>query len=330
MKVGQRLFLAVLPAVLGILLVAALAYWGQYARQAPTALVLLAIVASIMSLIMAWTNTRYVARRLERLASPLEQAASRMELVGAAFSGVIRGREARPSGPDEIDTIERVVDDLSSTVADAKAFAAARDAAAGEERRAYAELVATTARIVEQRLEEIRLPLHILLENRFGDLNENQEEMLGDARAAAEAADVAVGRLRTIAQHDAAAVKLRHDRVRVGDVLRSLLPILVADAQRRGVRVDAELAPAMPAIHADRRALQQALELLYRDELRRTADGGAFRLVADSEPDRVVIRSTHDALPSRALDAALAHRLISAQGGAIEERDAETLVFLPR
>ena len=107
MRVGQRLFLAVLPAVFGLLSVAALAYWGQYARQAPNAVVSLAIAASILSLVMAWTNTRYVARRLERLAPPLGLPTSRLGLARAAISGAFRGREASPARPDEIDTIER-------------------------------------------------------------------------------------------------------------------------------------------------------------------------------------------------------------------------------
>jgi hypothetical protein len=319
-----------LPAVLGVLLVAALAYWGQYARQAPNSLLALAVVASVLSLIMSWTNTRYVARRLERLTSPPDASTSRLGLVRAAISGALRGREAEPARPDEIDEIERVVDHLSGAVAEAEALGAAREAAADEERRAYATLVASATDAVERRLEEIRLPLHILLENRFGDLNENQEEMLGDARAAAEAADVELTRLRAIADHDSDAVKLRHDRVRVGDVLRSLLPILVADGQRRLVRVDVDIAPAMPAIRADRRALQQALELLLRDELRRTADGGELHLAADSDAQHILIRATHGSLPSRPLDVALARRLLAAQGGAIDETEQTTAVSLPR
>lgn len=330
MRVGQRLFLAVLPAVLGLLLVAALAYWGQYARQAPNSLIALALIASLLSLIMAWTNTRYVARRLERLASPPEPAASRLGVVRAAISGALRGREAEAARPDEIDTIERVVDHLSSAVADAEEVRVAREVAANEERRAYAALVATAAAAVENRLEEIRLPLHILLENRFGELNENQEEMLGDARTAADAADMELARLRAIADHDSDAVRLRHDRVRVGDVLHSLLPILMADAQRRHVRIDANIAPAMPSIRADRRGLQQALELLLRDELRRTGDGEELRLIADADPQRIVVRVTHGSLPSRPLDVALARRIVAAQGGAIEETARATSVSLPR
>ena len=65
MKVGQRLFFAVIPAVLGVFTVAALAYFGQYEHTAPEALVLIAIIASVASLVVAWRNTRYVAQRIE-------------------------------------------------------------------------------------------------------------------------------------------------------------------------------------------------------------------------------------------------------------------------
>lgn len=35
MKVSHRLYLTVLPAILGVLAVAGLAYWGQYAHVIP-------------------------------------------------------------------------------------------------------------------------------------------------------------------------------------------------------------------------------------------------------------------------------------------------------
>ncbi|MDB4911549.1 MAG: hypothetical protein JWO39_2372, partial [Gemmatimonadetes bacterium] len=68
MKVGQRLFLSVVPAVLGLFLVAALAYWGRYARTAPGLVVILAAVAALASLIVSWRNTSYVVHRVQRLA----------------------------------------------------------------------------------------------------------------------------------------------------------------------------------------------------------------------------------------------------------------------
>lgn len=329
MKVGQRLFLAVLPAVLGVLLVAALAYWGQYAHRAPTAVVVAASVASVISLVMAWTNTRYVARRLERLTSTGARATSRVGVVREALSGALRGREAPAARPDEIDTIENVVDHLSGAVADAEADRAKQEATLDAQRRSYAELLASATAVVERRLEEIRLPLHILLENRFGDLNENQEEMLGAARAAADDVGAELSRLRAIADLDRGVVTLRSDRVHVADVLRSVLPILSADGDRRGVRVQMEIAPALPAIRADRRVLQEALELLLRDCVQRTPVEKELRIDAEADQSSIVIRAKHGGPPPRAQDVALAERLIAAQGGELSEREGETVVMLP-
>ena len=58
MRVGQRLFLAVLPAIVGLLTVAGLAYFGEYAHEAPEWLVALALAASLGSAALAWRNTR--------------------------------------------------------------------------------------------------------------------------------------------------------------------------------------------------------------------------------------------------------------------------------
>ena len=55
--------------------------------------------------------------------------------------------------------------------------------------------VAKTLAAATRWLGQVRISLHILLENRFGDLNENQEELLGAARAAADEADAELRKL---------------------------------------------------------------------------------------------------------------------------------------
>ena len=181
MKVGQRLFLAVIPAVLGVCAVAALAYWGQYARSAPEALIVIAMVASLVSLVVAWRNTRYVAQRIEQLAARVEQG------------------ERQSSDRDELDDIERHVQD-------ARAEAARQQHAAEQRAAAYDRLLDEVLRVVPARLEEMQLPLHILLENPFGELNDNQEELLGAAQTAVETADIEVRRLRKLLDLERGAV----------------------------------------------------------------------------------------------------------------------------
>ena len=88
----------------------------------------------------------------------------------------------------------------------------------------YRKLLTDAIADALKQLDEARLPLHILLDNKFGDLNENQEEMLGAARAAVEQADLRLRRLREIVDIDAGRLALRQDAVRTGDLITSLLP----------------------------------------------------------------------------------------------------------
>src|SRR5579863_6367785 len=68
MRIAARLFLSLVPAILGVFTVAGLAYWGRYDRQAPHVLVITAVIASVASLIMTWMNTRFVANKVKKLA----------------------------------------------------------------------------------------------------------------------------------------------------------------------------------------------------------------------------------------------------------------------
>ena len=61
MRVTQRLYLTVLPAVVGLLTVAALAYWGQYAHTVPTVFLVIAAVATVASLALTWVNARQIS-----------------------------------------------------------------------------------------------------------------------------------------------------------------------------------------------------------------------------------------------------------------------------
>src|SRR5262245_55971870 len=119
MRIGRRLFLAVLPAVLGVLSVAGLAYWGRYQRQVPEAVVAVAAVASVVSLWLAWRNTRYVAQRIERRAGGVVDTRDSRREFAAGAAHAPSGGSIAPTPTlrnDELDSIERVVDSLSSAV----------------------------------------------------------------------------------------------------------------------------------------------------------------------------------------------------------------------
>jgi signal transduction histidine kinase len=307
MKISQRLFLGMIPSAVGLFTVAGLAYWGQYAHTAPQLVVWAAGAATILSLAIAWWNARYVAQRVERLASR-------------------KGDEK----VDELDVIEQRVESLGEAATAAKADAARAAEDAGRRTVEYATLLAEAATSASKQLAEARLSLHVLQDNHFGELNDNQEEMIGAAREATEAAEVELNHLREIADIDRGALALRRDLVKPGEIIRSLLPLLNAQATKQGVRILSELEPALPRVVGDRGRLQDALGLILKDAVRYAVPGTSVSVHASSQPSTVTIVVNHSSPHSYTGDVALADRLIRAQGGSVTHTGDATTIALER
>ena len=331
MRIGPRLFLAVLPAVLGVVVVVALAYFGEYGRQAPAALVAIAAGATIVSLVVSWRNTRWLARRIERLV----EAARRAPLDASGRTGgqhpasPLHGIDALGIGvhPGDLDTVERKVEALADAVVSAGAEARRQTDDATRKVRDYARQLGALADRGAVELAEVQLPLHILLENHFGELNENQEEMLGAARDAAERLEHELGALRELAALDAGTVTLRRDRVRLGDVITPLVPGLQSLAEIAGVRIAVDLAPALPAIMGDRERLRAAFVALLDARIRATdAD---VTLSAEKEGSALRIRITPGATASPTLAEQIAHRVLMLHGATTTDAAEATEIRIP-
>ncbi len=193
----------------------------------------------------------------------------------------------------------------------------------------YAGLLAEAADDIRRQLDEVRLPLHILLDNRFGELNENQEEMLGAARAAAERADACLRRLREIVDIDRGAITLRRDSIPAADLITALLPALNADCKTAAVEVTADIPPALPRIVGDRARLQEAGALLLGERVRALPAGSHVTISAAVTGDTVRIVVTHGGQSRWGTDDALARRLIVASGGSVTEEAGRTTIALP-
>jgi K+-sensing histidine kinase KdpD len=324
MKISHRLYLTALPAIIGVLVVAALAYWGQYAHAVPQLLVVVAAVATIGSVLLSWNNARYVVQRIERLAG-----------VGAGNDASLKGvASARATGrvathPDELDTIEGVVDHLSSAVAVAEQTLTDRESAANRRAGEYASMLATVATESARRLEEVRLPLHILLENHFGDLNENQEEMLGAARNAAEAVDADLIALKQIAELDLGGRELRRDRLLPGDLVRSLMPTLQAIAEQHHVTLAVDLEPLVPAIRGDQPQLQDALAAVIGGAIKAATTTTELQLRVVRGDATVRIELLGGGQPEPDLRLLLASRIITSSGGSVSHAGGVLTVSFP-
>jgi signal transduction histidine kinase len=325
MRVGQRLFLAVIPAVLGVLTVAALGYWGEYGRHAPYAIVVTAAFASVISLGVAWYNTRYVARSIERLAAEAKTVRRRVAEAGVE---AIRAAGLGEARPDELESVERLLERLAGATIAAERSARSRQSEAESRARLHDALLTDAASALALSLDEIRLPLHILLENKFGDLNENQEEMLGSARSAAEAADA---QLRTVATTIAASsgtLTLRRDRIRGGELVEGLLALLRAQALERSAHLEADIGAPLPSLSGDRAYLQEALRSLFGTAMGAADATKPIRLLADATTQSLRLRLDYSGSSVSGLPRVFGESLVSAHGGNVATRDGDLTVTL--
>jgi signal transduction histidine kinase len=299
MRVGQRLFVAVIPAVLGVLAMAGLAYWGQRGREIPEGLLVAGIVAAVASLGLAWHNTRYVARRIDALS---------------------RHRAAPDEGgpsEDELDSIER-------RIVESERRGETRQQAAEALVREYAGLLADASATMGRKLDEVRMPLHILLSSPFGELNENQEEMIGAAQQAAEDADEARRFIGRIVDLDAGRVEAHPEPIRPRDLLQPVFAAVEPRLLQAGAGMDVDLPPNLPHVYVDPRHTREALSLILDRVAGQVLHGSSVRITAESR-DAFVHLCIQDAslLADPALPLLL--RLLHMQGGTIATREASIL-----
>ena len=339
MRISQRLYLAVIPAILGVFTVAGLAYWGEYSHQAPRSLIIIAVVAAVMSLGMAWHNTRYVVRRVESLViratgirtAPGSNRPRLRDLASAVTGGVLpRSEEA-----DELDAIESTVAELNAAFKSARADGERREREAEAREAEYTSMIDDVARLVASRLENAELPLHVLLSSPFGSLNENQEEMLTAAQSALDEADTEIRRLRTLLALDRGALPVRPHPMGLAEFLKPALAMAVARGRDAHVTVQQNISATAPRVVVDPMQVQAALTTIFTHAVVQTRGGGEITITADEGEEgwiRIAVR--YSTMSSAAhggpsLDLRLARRLIVLQHGALHETPDQTIIELP-
>jgi signal transduction histidine kinase len=315
LSIGQRLTLGLAPALLAVILVVGLAYYGELGRQAPEYVVAGAAALAAVSLLVTWSNTRYLAQRIKRLAGGAG--------VSRSGDGVL--------DDDELGRIEQVVERLGTALAESEAERRAAIATGSARLQEQALMLGASVRDALARLDDVRLPLHILIDAPFGELNENQEELLVTARAAADAMDLGLRRLMLVADADRDALPVLIERVSVNDVLRGVAPMLRATTDRHGARVQIDLDPMLPRVMADRTRLAETLAMLGADAARAADEKQqlAIRTHLDAGVVWVRFAPANPATTASTPERMLAARLIAAQGGCLVQSDSEVAIGLP-
>ena len=253
MTVATRLQLSTLPALVGLVSVALLAWFGEYQREAPEVLVVLVAVTAVSTSLLAWYNARLLARRVRE--------------VSVGFRALDLTQHAATAGGDELDELDRIRDAVQTIVAaelGQRAVVAERVLAADRRVAEYETLLGTVCADVQKRLEETRLALHILQTSPFGELNENQDELVAAARAAAEQANDELHTLSRLAALSGTVAALSQQRTAVRTLLEVPLAMAFGGASEVDSRVRVSISAEVPPVSVALTAAHEALAVLCR------------------------------------------------------------------
>lgn len=312
--------------LLGIGAIVVLVTRGGAAPELRDRVILAAFLVVVASLAFGAWNAQWVARRIESLLSAAR---------GLAGRGNATPAEGRPAGArqrGESDPLEGLAAELaraSSAVSQERREIASRLSSAETRAAECAALLEAVAHPLARATSEVQLPLHILLENHFGDLNENQEEMLQAASAAADRIDLTARQLRRILDLDHGRIALQREAIRPGELLQPVLAIAAARGEPRSVKIDLDVAPTLPFVIADRYLLEEALTALVTAVVDRAAPSSTLGVGVheDGANVRVELRYAGDA--PNGLEAIMARRLVLAQGGTVALAPGQVAIALP-
>ncbi|WP_310568810.1 hypothetical protein [Gemmatimonas sp.] len=237
-----RLTLAVAPSVIGLLLIAALGYWGELGRAVPTLVLITGVLAAL----------------------------------SAMGIGVWIARQVDPATMQK--ALQSVRDAADRDIAHAQA-------GADEHRQMLEQIVAS----MSERVREVQLPLHILLDTPFGALNENQEELLGAARQSAEAADAELRLLRRLLDEPTMR-RAEAEAITVTALLAPALAVVASAAEVALVRLVVDVLADLPPVRVPVSAVQESLATVLLELLASLPRGSDLGLSARIEGDVVALR----------------------------------------
>ncbi len=182
---------------------------------------------------------------------------------------------------------------------DVELAAQAQDDEVGEVARAFSHMRDSlrTAEETRQKLmadvaHELRTPLSVLrgnLESLQEGVAQPTPEMIVSLHDEVIRLSRIVQDLLNLGQMESGAFPLHLEPTAIGDVIARVTPVFGAETDARGIHLDVDVDPDLPAIQADPDRIAQVLVNLLANAVRHTPDGGRISVSARVQGDRVAV-----------------------------------------
>ncbi len=200
-------------------------------------------------------------------------------------------------------------------------------------------------------LHSLQMALHAAVEGHTGDLNEQQNDLLRNARENADQLEELMNDLLELAEIESGARQLSPAPFRPGELVRPSVERHRPAADCKHVKLESQVWPDLPRVMADKVAAAQILDNLLSNAIRHTGHNGQVVVSATERDGRVFfcVKDTGEGIPEEylptlfsrfvqvgtkqggrtGLGLALVKRLVEAQGGqvSVESRLGEGSTF---
>jgi signal transduction histidine kinase len=216
--------------------------------------------------------------------------------------------------------------------------------------RLRSEFIPIASRRMREPLHALQLALHAVIAGYTGELNDQQTEMLVEARRAAAQLEEILNDLLELAEIESERRHLFTQRMRPIDLARMAIERFQAAADCKHISLENKVWPDLPWVMADPQAIRSIFDNLLSNAIRHTGRDGVIRIEAGERADRVYfsVSDTGEGIPESylptlfsrfvmvdgrpggtGLGLALVKRYVEAQGGqvSVESRVGEGTVF---
>jgi GAF domain-containing protein len=150
--------------------------------------------------------------------------------------------------------------------------------------RAKRQFISDVSHELRTPLTAIRGYVDLLLLSASDTLSEQQTEFLMVAKTNANRLMDLINDILDISRFEAGKIQLAFEQVNVASVIQDVTQSLRLEAEKKQMKVNIEIAEALPTIEADQKRLTQVAFNLYSNAIKYTFDGGAIAVRAFLNP----------------------------------------------
>ncbi len=146
--------------------------------------------------------------------------------------------------------------------------------------RMKSEFISIVSHELKTPLTSIRGFVRLLAAERVGPVTEKQRHYLEVVLKQTESLTMLINDLLDLSKIEAGIIEVRHDMIRLGDVIRGVAQQLDNVAQEKGISLQVEIPDSLPAVDGDGERLGQVFMNLIHNAIKFTPEGGEVRIKA--------------------------------------------------